>query len=166
MKKVDPATPNDTVEVNFTKEGNVYLLTEDVKGEINSTYILELIYNSGIADIAKLASIKPFIYRNEDADKRWEVHIPFEAPTVKMNTSYFGTKDDRSIVEEGKYFVRDSDYPFAFCLAGVTIDKFKNTILLRKNEKAPISQLYPEFLLWSTSKGEQNPDWYLHPAAE
>ncbi len=167
MKKVDPATPNDTVEVNFTKEGNVYLLTEDVKGEINSTYILELIYNSGIADIAKLASIKPFIYRNDEVgEKRWEVHIPFEAPTAKMNTSYFGTKDDRSVPEEGKYFVRDSDYPFAFCLAGVTIDSFKNTILLRKNEKAPISQLYPEFLLWSTSKGEQNPDWYLHPAAE
>ena len=166
MKKVDPKSPNDTVDVTFTKEGNVYFLTEDVKGEINSTYILELTYNNGISDMTKLAAVKPFIFRNEDDNKRWEVHIPFEAPTAKMNTSYFGTKDDRSVPEEGKYFVRDSDYPFAFFLAGVTIDSFKNTILLRKNEKAPISQLYPEFLLWSTSKGEQNPDWYLHPAAE
>ena len=116
--------------------------------------------------MTKLAAVKPFIFRNEEDNKRWEVHIPFEAPTAKMNTAYFGTMDDRSVPEEGKYFVRDSDYPFAFCLAGVTIDNFKETILKRKNEKAPISQLYPEFLLWSTSKGEQNPDWYLHPAAE
>ena len=164
MKKVDPKSPKDTVDVTFTKEGKVYFLTEDVKGEINSTYILELTYNSGISDINKLASVKPFIFRNEEGDKRWEVHIPFEAPTAKMNTSYFGTMDDRSIPEENKYFVRDGDYPFAFCLAGVTIDSFKDTILKRKHEKAPISELYPKFLLWSTSKGEQNQDWYLHPA--
>ena len=165
MKKVNPASPNDTIDVTFTKEGNVYLLTDDVKGELHSTYILELTYNSGITDITKVASVKPFIYRNDEVgDKRWEVHIPFEAPTAKMNTSYFGTKDDCSVPEEGKYFVRDSDYPFAFCLTGVTIDQFLNTILLKKNEKAPISQLYPEFLPWSTSKGAKNQDWYLHPA--
>ena len=164
MKKVDPATPNDTVEVNFTKEGNVYLLTEDVKGEINSTYILELIYNSGIADIAKLASIKPFIYRNEDADKRWEVHIPFEAPTSKMITGYFGTLDDKSVPAEGKYYVRNSNYPFAFYLEGVSIDTFKETLLLRKNESVKISDLYPSFLPWVKSNGEEHADWYLHPS--
>lgn len=152
----------EVTEVSFKKEGNVYLLTEDVKGEINSTYILELTYNSGVTDITKVATVKPFIFRNEEGDKRWEVHIPFEAPTAKMNTAYFGTGDDRSVPAEGKYFVRDSDYPFAFCLSGVTIDKFVDTILkYPDNEKAPISQLYPEFLKWSTSKGTENQDWYI-----
>ena len=36
-----------------------------------------------------MASIQPFIYRSE-GNQNWEVHIPMEAPTVKMNTSYFG----------------------------------------------------------------------------
>ena len=162
VKKVTKSSA-EPVEFNFTKEGNIYLLTEDVKGEINSTYILELTYKYGISDINKVASVKPFIFRSEENNMRWEVHIPFEAPTEKMNMSYFGTEDDRSVIDEGKYFVRKSDYPFAFCLAGVTIDKFKNTILARENEKKMISDLYPGFLQWSTSKGEQNQDWYLHP---
>ena len=161
MKKVTPSS-TEAVEATFKKEGSVYLLTEDIKGELNTSYILELNYKNGI-DITKAATVKPFIFRNEDNDKRWEVHIPFEAPTAKMNTSYFGTQDDRSVVEESKYYVRKGDYPFAFCLTGVTIDRFKETILLRKNEKKAISDMYPDFLEWSTSKGEKKQDWYLHP---
>lgn len=163
MKKVAPQS-TDTVEVSFIKEnnGNVYLLTDDVKGEINSTYILELNY-SGIKEDSKTATVKPFIFRTEENDKRWEVHIPFEAPTGKINSSYFGQDDDRSKPDEGIYYVRNSDYPFAFCLTGVGIDRFRQTILLRANEKKPISVLYPLFLEWSTSKGTKNKDWYLKP---
>jgi LruC domain-containing protein len=162
MKKV-AQNSTDTVEVSFTKEGNVYLLTEDIKDEINTTYILELNYKNGITDITKAATVKPFIFRNEDGNKRWEVHIPFEAPTAKMNMTYFGTEDDRSVISEGKYYVRSGNYPFAFCLAGITIDKFMDTLLPRNNEKIKISDLYPTFLPWATSNGTQYQDWYIHP---
>lgn len=164
MKKIAPNS-TDTIEANFTKDGNVYLLTEDIKAELNTTYILELNYKNGITNDSKTATIKPFIYRTE-GNKRWEVHLPYEAPSSKMETNYFGTMDDCSVPEEGKYFVRKGDYPFAFCLTGVSIDSFQETLLLRENEKKKINELYPEFLEWSTSKGAKYPDWYLHPVVK
>ena len=78
----------------------------NIKAELGTTYILELNYElPGLKKISNVAEIKPFIYRTEGTG-RWEVHIPFEAPTSKMITSYFGTMDDKSVPSEGKYFVR------------------------------------------------------------
>ena len=162
MKKVDPET-KDTTVANFIVDGNNYLLTDDITGELGTTYILEVNYKNGFSKLDNAASIKPFIYRTE-SEGRWEVHIPFEAPTDKMIYSYFGTLDDRSVPSEGKFFVRDSDYPFAFYLDGVTIESFKETLLKRENEKVKISTLYPFFLPWVKSKGAEYADWYLHPS--
>ena len=162
MKKILPGT-TEPVAANFRKDDNVYLLTDDFKGELHTTYILELTYEGGVKT-AKAAKIKPFIYRDEENNKRWEVHIPMEAPTLKMNTSYFGTQDDKSVPANKLYFVREGNYPFAFYLSGVGIDAFKNNILLRANEKKAIDVFFPEFIEWSTSKGAKNKKWYLHPA--
>ncbi|UKK47454.1 LruC domain-containing protein [Prevotella sp. E9-3] len=162
MKKV-AANSNDTIETTFQKDGSVYLLTNDVKGELGTTYIIEINYDGGFNVMSKTATVKPFIFRDE-AEGRWEVHVPFEAPTKNMNTSLFGTVDDRSVPAEGKYFVRDSDYPFAFYMHGVQLANFKETILKKDNERTKISDIYPTFLNWSQSKGNNNADWYLHPA--
>ncbi len=161
VKKVSPKT-GDTLVVNNVPDGNNYLLTEDITAEIGTTYILEVNYKNGFTKLANVATIKPFIYRAE-GEGRWEVHIPFEAPTNKMITSYFGTLDDKSVPSEGKYYVRNSDYPFAFYLDGVSIDSFKDTMLNRVYEKTKISDLYPTFLNWVTTKGAEDADWYLHP---
>ena len=147
-------------EASFAKDGNVYYLTSDFKGELGSTYILELVYNNPLSSSADLAKIKPFIYRSE-GDKNWEVHIPMEAPTAKMNTSYFGTEDDCSDPTKGLYFVREGNYPFAFYLAGANISVFEETILKRANESKRIDELFPGFLEWSTSGGTKNQNWYL-----
>ena len=147
-------------EASFTKDGNVYYLTSNFKGELGTTYILELSYKNPLGSSADIASIKPFIYRSE-GDKNWEVHIPMEAPTAKMKTSYFGTGDDCSDPSKGLYFVREGNYPFAFYLHGVNISVFEETILKRENESKRIDALFPGFLEWSTSKGTKNQDWYL-----
>ena len=162
MKKIAPGA-TEASEATFTQDGKVYLLTDNIKDEVGTTYILELNYD-GIAE-SNVASVQPFLYRAEGDGKRWEVHIPYEAPSEKMNTAYFGTKDDRSKPDEGSYFVRKGDYPFAFFLSGVNVSSFKKTILLRENEKKPIDEIYPEFLEWSRNKGTQNKDWYKHPAS-
>ena len=162
MKKIAPDATEET-EATFSEDGKVYLLTDNIKDEVGTTYILELNYADGIAT-SDVATIQPFIYRAE-GEKRWEVHIPYEAPSDKMNTAYFGTKDDRSKPDEGIYYVRKGDYPFAFFLSGVNVSPFKKTILVRDNEKKPIDEIYPEFLEWSRSKGTQNKDWYKHPAS-
>ena len=161
MKKVNNST-KDTTLVNFTVDGNTYLFTNDVTYELKSTYILELYYSTGISKLSDAAQLKPFIYRNEENDKRWEVHLPFEAPTEKMNYNYFGKLDDKSVPAEGKFYVRNGDYPFAFYLEGATMENFKNTLLKRSNESVKISDLYPNFLRWVESKGANYADWYLN----
>ena len=161
MKKVNPET-NDTTETSFIVDGKNYLLTEDIKAELGTTYILEVNYTDGLSKASNSAEVKPFIYRPEGSG-RWEVHIPMEAPTNKMITSYFGTEDDRSVPAEGIYYVRNSEYPFAFYLDGVTIAPFMDTLLKRENEKKAISVLYEFFLPWAKSKGTEHADWYLHP---
>ena len=155
---------SEVSEVQFEQDGNVYLLTDNILSNVGTQYIIELYYSDGIAQ-NKTADVYPFIYRNEDGG-RWEVHIPFEAPTSKMITGYFGTLDDCSDINRAVFYVRAGNYPFAFYLSGVNIDPFKNTILLRANESKHIDVLYPEFMEWATSKGEKNKSWYLHPISE
>ena len=159
MKKVAPES-TDTLSTVFTNSGSVYYLTDDIKAEIGTTYILELEYKNPLSSSSVMASIQPFIYRSE-GNQNWEVHIPMEAPTVKMNTSYFGKDDDCSDLIHQQYFVRQGNYPFAFYLKGANIDVFKETILKRENESIPIDQFFPGFLDWSTSGGATNQDWYL-----
>lgn len=168
MKKLAPDADEPEV-VTFRKEpnSNVYYLTNDVKGEIGTTYILELYYKDGLTDFDKHASVKPFIYREVENNETWEVHIPFEAPTARMNTNledpacFFHKDSDLSIPAENKWFVRDSDYPFAFFLFGAKIESFKNTILLPANERKKIDTIYGGFLKWSTTKGAEEVNWYM-----
>ena len=161
MKKVASGS-TEAVEVSFTKDGNVYYLTEDFNGELGMTYILELTYTSPLESSADLASIQPFIYRSE-GNQNWEVHIPMEAPTTKMNTSYFGKGDDRSNPANNLFFVRQGNYPFGFYLKNADISAFEETILKRENESISIDEFFPGFLDWSTSGGMTNQDWYLRP---
>ena len=162
MKKIASGS-DDEETVTFENDGSIYYLTNDVKAELGTTYILELFYKDGVGK-DDLASVEPFIFRKEANDQEWEVHIPYEVPTAKMDFSYFGKGDDASKVSDNIFFVRSGNYPFAFYLAGVNIDAFKDTILLRANESKMIDKLYPDFLDWSLSKGTEKPQWYLSPA--
>ena len=162
MKKIASGS-DDEETVTFENDGSIYYLTNDVKAELGTTYILELFYKDGVGK-GDLASVEPFIFRKEANDQEWEVHIPYEVPTAKMDFSYFGKGDDASKVNDNIFFVRSGNYPFAFYLAGVNIDAFKDTILLRANESKMIDKLYPDFLDWSLSKGTEKPQWYLSPA--
>jgi LruC domain-containing protein len=162
MKKIASGS-DDEETVTFENDGSIYYLTNDVKAELGTTYILELFYKDGVGK-DDLASVEPFIFRKEANDQEWEVHIPYEAPTAKMDFSYFGKGDDASKVSDNIFFVRSGNYPFAFYLAGVNIDAFKDTILLRANESKMIDKLYPDFLDWSLSKGTEKEQWYLSPA--
>ena len=159
MKKVAPES-TDTLSTVFTNSGGVYYLTDDIKAELGTTYILELEYKNPLSSSSVMASIQPFIYRSE-GNQNWEVHIPMEAPTARMNSSYFGKDDDCSDLIHQQYFVRQGNYPFAFYLKNADIEAFKETILKRENESIPIDQFFPGFLDWSTSGGTTNQDWYL-----
>lgn len=146
----------------FKREGKVLLLTENVKTDIGATYRIEAAYASPQTE-ENTGLILPFIFNTTRTEltpgKRWEVHIPYEAPTDKIESSYFGQGDDRSDPASGRYYVRAENYPFAFFLSGAT-DADLSGLLDPKNEKTPIDQLFPGYLDWAASKGTVNTDWY------
>lgn len=146
----------------FTKDAeNCYYLTSDVKAEINTTYTFEITYSTA-QELKNISTIEPFLYGDREG-KYWEVHLPGKKPTSKMDMSFFHTYDDVSDINAGRYYVRNSLFPFAFYLEGASAEDFMNTILASENESTPINVFYPDFIQWSTSKGEKCKDWYLRP---
>lgn len=143
-------------------DGNVVLLTANVKENMGATYKIMAKYASAVAE-TDAAVFKPFIYRTQDEDitpgKRKEVHLPFEAPTDKIDEKFFGTSDDRSDPAENRYYVRAQSYPFAIYLAGAT-EANLSKLLDRANEKTPIDRIYPSYKAWVASNGTTNTDWY------
>lgn len=137
----------------------VYLVTDNVKSNMGAEYKLVLTYNSKTSDSTMESTVQPFIYRNLENGKRWEVHIAQEAPTSKMDTSYFGKESDASKPAEGIYYVRDGQYPFAFFLAGANETDI-SPMLDHANESKPIDQLYNGYGSWVTSSGTRSANWY------
>lgn len=170
MKKMAPGVTDlsQAVSANYNKfvdtDGStIYYLTNRVEDDLGSTYIFELTYKSAqnSSDLDEI--IEPFIYRDEDDGRCWEVHIPDVKPTSKMNTDYYGQKDDRTNPSKGQYFVREGLYPFAFHLWGTKAEHFFETILSQGGDLRPIDHFYPTFRPWSSSRGKEYSDWYLNP---
>ncbi len=164
MKKANNADEFEVAQFttfNTTDGKTVYYLTDDVTAELGTTYMLELNYEKGLVEDNKTATIYPFIYREEANNMTWEVHIPLEAPTERMNRSYFGKDQDASF--DNHFFVGSTEYPFAYFLYQADIEEFKNTILKRENESIKISDIYTDFIEWSVSLGTKKADWYLKP---
>lgn len=161
LKRLAPGETEPKTAYFIRQDGDVYYIWDDVKEQLGYTYIFTITYATP-QTMSNLADYEPFIWRELKNGKQWEMHLPFCSPTNKVDTSLFGTEDDKSVPSEGKYYVRDSVYPFAFYLANAKAADFTETIL-KEGENKPISTFYPEFLTWSTSNGVQNPDWYLHP---
>lgn len=147
----------DFTAANFTREGNICLLTEDVRSEMGTEYRVSL--NHEKSPIGKASEIEPFIYRSEEGGTRWEVHLPGTAPTAKMNQVYFGEGDDASNPLQGIYYVRNGNYPFAFFLSGANENNLSK-LLDRSNEAKSIDQLYPGYNTWVDSNGTSATDWY------
>lgn len=163
VKRKEPGQ-NYTKTHTYRKEGDVYYLTDDVNKYLGYTYIIVVIYDKA-QSMKNLAEYEPFIWREQENGKQWEMHLPFCKPTNKIDDSLFGTYDDKSDPSKGIYYVRNSIYPFAFYLANARAEDFMETIL-KPGENKPISTYYPEFLRWSSTNGAENPDWYLHPKGQ
>ena len=82
------------------------------------------------------------------------------APSSLVDPLYFHTDNDLSDPDQGIYYVREGNYPYAFFLAGGNIDWFRDTLLNFDYERKPIETIYPKFLDWSVSGGTVNTDWY------
>lgn len=107
----------------------------------------------------------PFIRVNPNKDGKnpiQEVHLTNYPPTDLADRTYFGRyKDHSSLDEDGNpigpnYYVSDDDYPFA-----IDLPIMDYTV---PTEAMKIDTFYPKFGKWAKSKGQEDTDWYLHPA--
>lgn len=154
-----------------TKEqgGQVVLLTDNVKSDMGSTFVVTVDYGSGSTkDVTNESTINPFIYREKSmlagitatAGKRWEVHLPMKVPTDLADPVYFGKEQDCSVPSSGIYYVlqQEAYYPFAFYLENATVSDMA-PLLNSANESAQISLLYPYFSAWAKDNSVHK-DWY------
>lgn len=142
----------------FVHESNVILLTDNVKTNKNAEY--KLTYNYGETPKKQETTVDAFIYRPSENGTRKEVHCPMQKPTSKVDYSFFGKNDDRSVPEKGIYYVSDKEsiYPFAFYLSNANLKDIEVLTDFEHNERRPISNLYPNFINWA--KNGTNADWY------
>ena len=136
---------------------DVYILTDNVKNNMEGEYMVTVDY--GTSSVNEESEIDPFIFKNRENNKRWEVHLPSVKPTSKIDDSDFGKSDDASKPDKGIFYVREGAYPFAIFLSGAN-EKDLYKILQRENESKPIDQLYSGYKGWVESNGTKNTDWY------
>jgi len=101
------------------------------------------------ASSLQVSTFNPFLISN--LRRGYEIHLPGFAPTDKADPKLFGTADDSSAPNSGKYYLSKENYPWAINFA----DSFDYTIELQ-----PITEAYPHFAAWASSGGKLFPDWY------
>ncbi len=102
-------------------------------------------------DEANLAASKlnPFIFTNQR--RGYEVHLSDFAPTSLADQTLFGTGQDASSPQAGKYYKTANNLPWAI-LIEETFDY--------PEEKAPINITYRYFNEWAISGGTKQTTWF------
>jgi len=95
------------------------------------------------------APFNPFIIIGGDRGR--EVHLPGSAPTTLADATLFGTANDDSNLNTGKYYMSDKYLPWAINIP-IQFDY--------PAEKQDITQAYLNFNKWVASRGFNNMDWY------
>jgi LruC domain-containing protein len=98
-----------------------------------------------------ISGFNPFIYVNGNRGR--EVHLPDFPPTSLAASSFFGSEDDNSSAQTGKYYKSKANHPWAINITS----GYEHTI-----ERIQITDAYLKFAAWAQSSGELYPDWYMN----
>ncbi len=109
--------------------------------------------NKYISDDIDLIHFNPFLIVNKTRGK--EIHLPDYPPTALVDASLFGTMDDSSNPNTGRYYKTANNLPWALNIS----ESFD--YLIEKNE---ITTGYLKFYDWAVSSGANYPDWYKNKA--
>lgn len=96
-----------------------------------------------------IINFNPFLIVDKIRGK--EIHLPDYAPTTLADVSYFGTMNDDSDPNTGKYYKTVNNLPWA-----IKIPEAYNYT----NEKKEITSGHLKFYYWAASSGNDFPDWY------
>lgn len=103
-----------------------------------------------VVDIG-LLNFNPFLIVNKERGK--EIHLPDYPPTSLVNMAYFGTAQDNSDPNAGRYYKTNNNLPWAINIAS----SYDYTI-----EANQITSGYMKFATWAESSGTLFTDWYLN----
>ena len=152
-------------QLEYDQDNQIFYVIPDTKKNPGVTYTVEFLhipygspkfYERNYKKYKTIVDV--FLYRKE-GDKNWEVHTKGQEPTPKMNYEYFGKGDDLSNPEQGIYYVRHGNYPFALFLSGQQIDAM-GKIFDIANEGQTLEKMYPNYTKWVESEGKENKEWY------
>ena len=151
--------------MEYDQDNQIFYVIPDTKKNPGVTYTVEFLhipygspkfYERNYKKYKTIVDV--FLYRKE-GDKNWEVHTKGQEPTPKMNYEYFGKGDDLSKPEQGIYYVRHGNYPYALFLSGQQIDAM-GKIFDIANEGQTLEKMYPNYTKWVESEGKENKEWY------
>lgn len=97
------------------------------------------------------APFNPFLVVDQTRGR--EVHLPDFVPTTLANSSLFGTHNDDSDPQSGRYYKTDLNLPWGLHLSGPV--SFRYPV-----EYAEILDAYLDFAGWAQSSGAANANWY------
>ncbi|RYY36568.1 MAG: LruC domain-containing protein [Sphingobacteriaceae bacterium] len=117
--------------------------------------IVRLTFNTPLnREQFKVSEFNPFLISNLTRGR--EVHLAGYMPTDKADKALFGTDDDTSKPESNRYYLAESNLPWAISYNEAT----KYPI-----ETVNINQAYTHFDEWAQSGGTQYTDWYKYQKA-
>jgi len=91
----------------------------------------------------------PFLIK--DQIRAVEVHLPNMSPTAMADPTIFGTFEDNSIPDLGRYYKTKTNLPWAILM----FEQFDYPI-----ESVEIIDAYLYFADWAESEGVEHPNWY------
>ncbi|MCF8366472.1 MAG: LruC domain-containing protein, partial [Bacteroidales bacterium] len=100
-------------------------------------------------NIVGIPSYNPFIFTNQH--RYAEVHLPDKAPTSLADVSMFGTYNDDSQPESGRYYKTKENLPWAIHVIE-TFDYPK--------EKVKVTTGYLNFAEWAETAGQLKSSWF------
>jgi LruC domain-containing protein len=134
---------NATGSIVNTYVGGAYFTPRTINVKI------ELVTPVSLTDFGS-APYNPFIVVGGIRGK--EIHLPANAPTDLADKSKFGTGDDDSNLGAKKYYMSDTNLPWAINFS---------VQFAYPAEKQDITKAFLIFNKWTTSKGSNNADWYM-----
>jgi len=128
----------------------VIIVMDNANDNLFTTLNLNIKFSDPLdATLVGTPPYNPFIFINKDRSR--EVHMVNMPPTDKMNMSYFGQQDDRSVPAQGIYYRTNTKLPWSINV----LDIFQIP-----NEGIAINQGYLNFNSWAESGGTLYSDWY------
>ncbi|WP_289030260.1 LruC domain-containing protein [uncultured Algoriphagus sp.] len=159
---LEPGHTNDLViilteNINSLFSGDCY--NSDSEGcasglNIEFNFTIEFDRMAMARKLSNFDGISPFLII--DGERGKEVHVAGRRPSVKANTSLFGTGEDNTIPGNNYFKSKETNIPWALDIP--------DRIPFPKNQTS-IREAYTDFAVWAQSNGSVKTDWYTNTGA-